>query len=266
MRLYPREGRRTESAVRAPNWRKLLGSWDAQQESFNRLRERRFTVMLNALGASVPRRFTALDLGSGPGSLSARILRRFPGARVVAVDYDPVTLRIGRGALGSFHGRLTWVDARLGSPGWTGRLPVKKVDAALSTTALHWLTKPYLFSLYRDLARLLRRGGVFLNGDHLPWDEGSPGLARLAEKVRRQRTRRAVLGTEWSAWKEWWDAAERIPALRPYFAERGRRSAQHPRHGDIALSVHEAALRRAGFRDIGVIWQELTDRVLFARR
>ena len=266
MRLYAKEGNRTESTVRAPNWRKLLRSWDAQQESFNRLRERRFTVMLDALGASVPRRFTALDLGSGPGSLSARILRRFPGARVVAVDYDPVTLRIGRGALGSFRGRLTWVDARLGSPGWTDRLPVTKVDAALSTTALHWLTEPELFSVYRDLARLLRRGGVFLNGDHLPWDARSPGLRRLAEKVRRQRTRGAALGTEWSAWKEWWDAAERIPALGPYFEERKRRSASHPRHGEVALSVHESALRRAGFRDIGVVWQDMTNRVLFARR
>ena len=222
--------------------------------------------MLDVLEATIGRRFTALDLGSGPGSLSARMLRRFPAARVVAVDYDPVVRRIGEGALGTAGGRLSWVDAKLGRPGWTDSLPRKRYDAAVSTTALHWLTKPYLFSLYRDLARLLRRGGVFLNGDHLPWDAGSPGLARLAEKVRRQRMRGAVLGTEWSAWKEWWDAAERIPALRPYFAERGRRSAQHPRHGDIALSVHEAALRRAGFRDIGVIWQELTDRVLFARR
>jgi len=251
---------------RQPNWRALLRSWDAQQESFNRLRERRFTVMLDALEASVPKRFTALDLGSGPGSLSVRILRRFPAARVVAVDYDPVTLRIGRGALGDFGGRLTWVEAKLGSPGWTDRLPFRKFDAALSTTALHWLTRPELQVLYRDLAGLLRRGGIFLDGDHLPWDDEAPGMARLAERVRRIRTKRASLDTEWKAWKEWWDAAERIPALRPYFEERERRSASHPQHGDIAFRVHERALRRAGFREFDVIWQDFTNRVLFAKR
>ena len=249
------------------SWQTLLKSWDAQQESFNPLRERRFRVMFRALEASVPKRFTALDLGSGPGSLSVRLLRRFPLAHVVAVDYDPVALRIGRGALGSFAGRLTWVDAKMGAPGWTGLLPRgKKFDAALSTTALHWLERPNLEELYRDLARVLRRGGVFLNGDHLPWDRRSQGLQRLAGKVLKLRFRGVPPGSEWKAWRDWWDAAEKVPGLRPYFEERGKRASQHPRHGDIALSVHEAALRRAGFRDVGVIWQDFMNRVLFARR
>lgn len=255
-----------ERKARAPSWRALLRSWDDQQESFNRLRERRFTMMFDALEASVPKRFTALDLGSGPGSLSVRLLRRFPGARVIAVDYDPVTLRIGRGALGTFGGRLTWVDAKLGAPGWTERLPRGKADAALSTTALHWLPEAHLVRFYRDLGGRLRRGGVFLNGDHLPWDERSRGLSRLAEKMRRLRSPTTMHGNEWKAWETWWASAERIPALRPYFEERGRRSAHHPRHGETSLTVHEEALRRAGFRDIGVIWQYLSNRVLFARR
>lgn len=250
------------------SWQSLLRSWDAQQESFNPLREQRFRVMFRALEASVPKRFTALDLGSGPGSLSVRLLHRFPLAHVVAVDYDPVALRIGRGALGNFGGRLTWVDAKMGAPGWTDQLArgQRKFDAALSTTALHWLERPNLEALYRDLARLLRRGGVFLNGDHLPWDHRSKGLQRLARKVLRQRLRGGPPGAEWKAWRDWWDAAKKIPALRPCFEEQGKRASLHPRHGGIALSVHEAALRRAGFRDVGVIWQDFTNRVLFARR
>jgi len=247
-------------------WTALLKSWDAQQESFNPLRERRFHVMLDALAASLPRRFTVLDLGSGPGSLSVRILRRFPSARVIAVDYDPVTLRIGQGALGRFGGRLTWVDAKLGSPGWTDRLPVKRVDAAVSTTALHWLPRAALTSLYRDLGRLLRPGGVFLNGDHLPWGPRDRELYHFAERMRRVRFHGASPTQEWTAWKDWWDAAKKIPALRPYFDEHERRSAAHPHTGDITLAVHEAALRRAGFRVVGVIWQDVTNRVLFARR
>jgi len=250
----------------APNWRALLKSWDVQQESFNRLRERRFTAMLDALEASVPRRFTALDLGCGPGSLSVRILRRFPAARVVGVDYDPVTVRIGQGALGSYGGRLTWVDAKLGSPGWTDRLPGQKYDAALSTTALHWLTRPELGALCRDLFRLLRRGGVFLDGDYLPWGKESPGLERLLVRVRKVRTKRASPARSFGPWRAWWKAAERVPALRPYFAEHARRSASHPRHADPPLDVYVRALRRAGCRDIGVIWQDMGNRVLFARR
>lgn len=254
---------RTERTIR---WRTLLESWDAQQESFNPDRERRFHAMLDILGATFPKRFTVLDLGSGPGSLSVRLLRRFPGARVIAVDYDPVSLRVGKGALGTYGGRLTWVDAKLGAPGWTRRLPKGRVDAAASTTALHWLTPAQLHALYRDLARVIRPGGVFLNGDHLPWDHPSHALSRLTENVRRERFPGASLDDEWKAWREWWERAEKIPALRPYFEERERRASHHPRHGDISLGVHENALRRAGFREVEVVWQDLTNRVLWAHR
>jgi SAM-dependent methyltransferase len=260
------DGGRKGQSSRGPNWQALLRSWDAQQESFNPERERRFAVMLDALGASVPKRFTALDLGSGPGSLSARLLRRFPAARVVAVDYDPVTLRVGQGALGNFGGRLTWVDAKLGAPGWTDRLPLGRFDAALSTTALHWLPEADLRSLYRDLGRLLRRGAVFLDGDFLPWGRQSLGLSRLSEAVRRRRFRGVTVHQEWKEWRRWWENAEKVPALRPYVEERDRRAAQHPGHESFAIDVHERALRRAGFREVGIIWQDFENRVLFARR
>jgi SAM-dependent methyltransferase len=252
--------------ARAPDWRGWLRRWDEQQESFNPDRERRFTAMLDVLEASVGRRFTVLDLGSGPGSLSARVLARFPRARSVAVDYDPVTLRVGRGALGSYGGRLTWVDARLGAPGWTTALPRTKFDAAVSTTALHWLRASALGRLYADLTRVLRRGGVFLNGDHLPWGDEHRTLARLAERVRRVRFPRRALDGEWSAWRRWWKDAQREPALREAFTEHIRRSAGHPKVGDLPLSVHVRGLRRAGFGDVEVVWQDVENRVLYARR
>jgi SAM-dependent methyltransferase len=252
--------------ARTPNWKAWLRSWDEQQESFNPERERRFTAMLDVLEASVGRRFTVLDLGSGPGSLSARVLTRFPRARSVAVDYDPVAMRVGRGALGSYGGRLTWVDARLGAPGWTGALPRGKFDAAISTTALHWLRAPALGRLYVDLARVIRRGGIVLNGDHLPWADEHRALARLAERVRRVRYPRRSLDAEWSAWRRWWKEAEREPALREAFAEHRRRSAGHPKGGDLPLSAHVRAFRRAGFGDVEVLWQDLENRVLYARR
>jgi len=252
--------------TRAPDWNELLRTWDLQQEDFNRDRERRFTAMLEALGAALPKRFTALDLGSGPGSLSVRLLRRFPSARVIAVDYDPVTLRIGEGALGDFGGRLTWVDAKLGARGWTDRLPRRRVDAAVSTTALHWLPPAGLRSLYRDLGRLLPRGGVFLDGDYLPWGPRAPGLRRLAASVYEERLRGVPSGKQWAAWTRWWKNAEKIPALRPSFAERKRRAAHHPKQRTLSLDFHEDALRRAGFREVGVIWQDQENRVLLARR
>jgi SAM-dependent methyltransferase len=222
--------------------------------------------MLDLLAASRPARFTALDLGSGPGSLSARLLARFPRAHCVAVDQDPVVQRIGEGAHGTFGGRLAWVRADLGTADWVRALPVRKFDAAVSTTALHWLDRPRLARLYRDLGRLLPPGGVFLNGDRMPWGKDRPDLARLAGKLREVRQRRAGRVPGWGVWEAWWEAARRDPELAPLFLERQARAGHHPRSGDLALSVHVRALRRAGFRTADVLWRDGEDGILFARR
>jgi len=247
-------------------WLRWYRSWEAQQAGFNRNRERRFSAMLDVLEASLPARFTVLDLGAGPGALSSRLLRRFPRARCVAVDRDPVVLAIGRGALGTFGGRLRWVEADLGSPGWVRALPRGKFDAAVSTTALHWLDRRHLGSLYAGLGRRLRAGGVFLDGDRLPWGEDRRTLSRLAEAVRDLRAPPARRRRGWDAWTAWWSAAERDPVLGPLFPIRKERGTAHPRHGDEPLSAHLRALRRAGFRTVEVVWRDLEDGILFARR
>ncbi len=248
------------------NWKEWLRRWDEQQESFHLERERRFSAMLDAVEATQPRRLRALDLGSGPGSLSVRLLRRFPRATVTAVDYDPVALRVGEGALGSYRGRLSWVDARMGAPGWTKALPSGRFHAALSTTALHWLAPAPLRALYADLRRLLLPGGIFLNGDFLPWGPSYRRFSRMAKGVREARLHGASAARQWAAWSRWWKDAEKVPALAPAFQLREERHSQHPRTGDLPLDLHLRALRRAGFRDAQVVWQDFENRVLCAVR
>ncbi len=254
---------------RAPTrayWNRWLGRWDAQQEAVVPARERRFHLMMDVLEAAVGSAPRVLDLGSGPGPLSLRVLRRFPRARCVAVDYDPVVLRIGRGALGSYHGRLQWLDTKIGAPGWTDRLPYRRFDAAVSTTALHWLPPTTLRQTYRDLARVLRPGGVFVNGDHLPESPRDAEIQRLVRRIYRvhRHGRPREKGRE--PWTRWWKEAARAPPLAESFAEHERRHAQHPRVKALPLPGQVAALRRAGFRTTMTVWQVLEDRVLVAIR
>src|SRR5690606_39217095 len=84
------------------DWPSWLRRYDTQQAAYLPAREERFTAMLNVLGALLPEEFVALDLACGPGSISQRLLERFPRARAVAVDVDPVLLAMGQGALGDF--------------------------------------------------------------------------------------------------------------------------------------------------------------------
>jgi len=247
--------------------RNLLKGWDRQQEEFNRTREARLTFMFDMLQAHLPARFHALDLGCGPGSLSDRLLRRFPRARCVAVDRDPVGLQIGARAIGTRGGRLRWVDADLGAPRWTEGLGRPRFDAALSTTALHWLRPDRLRQLYRDLHRTIRPGGLVLNGDYLPWPPRDRAITRLAEEVRAVRRQGRTARVEWKAWRDWWKVAEGTPGLEAAFAERRLRfPSAHPHTRNVDVDFHLRALRDAGFRNAAVVWQGFENRVLVALR
>src|SRR5512135_395102 len=138
------------------NWHEWMQRWDKQQSGYLPDREQRFTAMLDVLEALLPERFVTLDLASGPGSISQRLLNRFPLARSVALDFDPVLLLLGQKVLGDMQGRLRWVEADLRDATWHTLLGEEQVDAVLSTTALHWLTPGTLVQVYHQLGKLVR--------------------------------------------------------------------------------------------------------------
>jgi trans-aconitate methyltransferase len=249
------------------DWQRWLERWDAQQAGYVSQREERFRVMLDVLDALLSGDFVALDLACGPGAISQRLLERFPRARCVAVDFDPVMLAIGEGALGTRDGRLRWVDADLAERGWADAVAESGIDAVLSTTALHWLPAPQLVALYRDLGGLVRPGGVFLNGDNMDFGSDLPTVQQIAEAARNREWSDesfAARGIETS--EQWWDGLVREPSMAPLIAERARRLASKERPGPATVDLHVGALRNAGFREVATIWQSGTDRVLMAVR
>ncbi|MGH3670876.1 MAG: class I SAM-dependent methyltransferase [Pseudonocardiaceae bacterium] len=264
-------------------WADWLRRWDVQQGVYIEDRERGFEVMFSFLDALLPAEITVLDLAAGAGSISQRLLRRCPEARCVAVDVDPVLLAIGQGALGDMDGRLRWVRADLRDQGWAAALGQDSFDAVLSATATHWLQPPELAAVYRDIASLLRPGGILLNGDGLYYPHSQTRIRAAVESVDRRRQERAVHeGAE--AWADWWDALRAEPALQEAFTARDRifppaRGRIFPsEHGGIAsperrpagkpptLAFHEAALLEAGFDEVGTVWQDLHKRILLALR
>ncbi|RCG27113.1 class I SAM-dependent methyltransferase [Sphaerisporangium album] len=236
--------------------------WDRQQENYIADREERFTVVADVVAevtANSPDPLI-LDLGCGPGSMAARLAARLPKAAIVGVDQDPVLLALARGG---YHDLARFVDADLASPGWPAALELTgPVDAAVSTTALHWIPEERLGAVYEEVAALLRPGGVLVNADNL-YDE-QPAVAGLAAAVLEARAARAGVGGH-EDWATWWRAVSADPALAGAVAERGRRGA---RGGITELSVrrHAELLRAAGFAEVGTVWQSGNDVVLVAVR
>jgi SAM-dependent methyltransferase len=247
-----------------------ISRWDAQQQVSMPDREERFTALIDAVEAAADRPDPLIiDLGCGPGSLAVRLLGRLPGATVVAVDADPLLLALGRAAEPE-RGGLRFADYDLRAAGWSGALALgRSADAAVSTTALHWLSAGELAAVYGEVATVLRPGGLLLNGDHLQEDDQTaPVLARLGRALCEREDLRRFPGGHAESWAGWWEAVQADPALAGPVAERERRRYSADHHGSESnlLATHEAALRAAGFTEVGTLWQRGDNRLLCAVR
>jgi len=242
-----------------------LDAWDRQQAAYVNRREDRFAVMLDVLEAAVPAGALVVDLACGPGSISSRVLDRFPGMTCVAVDYDPVLVELGRQSLARHGDRVAFVEADLWDRGWTRVLGGRRPHAVLSSTALHWLPADVLARVYADVAGVLEPGGVLLNADHLRRPEGRPLFEELSRRddVATQDRDRAAGALTWDAW---WAELVAHPHYAPLAAERERRFAHRPPNPDLGLGFHVAALQAAQFAEAGPVWQHLDDYVVLAQR
>ena len=259
-------GSRPLTATAARTW---IDRWDRQQQVYMPDREERFTALIDAVAAAAGRPDPlVLDLGCGPGSLSFRLLDRLPQASVVAIDADAVLLALGRAAAAGGRDGLRFADHDLRFAGWAAALDLDRpADAAVSTTALHWLGPGELARMYAEVATVLRPGGVLLNGDHLADDEQTaPTLVRLARALAEAEEHRQSPGGHAENWTEWWAAALADPALAREAADRDQRVAGPYHHGSESpdLKSHVTALRSAGFPEIGTLWQRGSNRLLCA--
>jgi SAM-dependent methyltransferase len=245
--------------------RRWIERWDVQQQGYLPDREDRFTALIDAVEEMAGRPDPlVLDLGCGPGSLAVRLLARLPKATVIAVDADPLTLALGRAAWPDEPG-LRFADADLRAPGWSAALDLdRQLDAAVSTTALHWLQPAVLRAVYAEVAGLLRPGGMLLNGDHMQEEDSAPQLARLGRVLIEREERRRQPGGLPETWEAWWAAAGADPELAELDAERRARRVESEHHGSPAgrLSVQVDALCAAGFAEVGTVWQRGDNRLL----
>ncbi|MEU2775552.1 class I SAM-dependent methyltransferase [Streptomyces sp. NPDC007162] len=248
------------STTTAARW---VERWERQQQLYAVDREERFDVIADLVEHVTTGRPTplVLDLGSGPGCLAARLATRLPTAEVLAVDADPLLLELGSAHYGS---TLRYVRTLIGEPGWLDALALDRpADAVVSTTALHYLGTETLRSVYRELAGLLRPGGILINGDHISPD--STKVSELASDIGRRRTERAATSPG-EDWESWWSSAATDPELAPLVSRSGDDGRPRCEGNDLTLSGHVTLLRDAGFDHVGAVWQVGPSHVLAAVR
>jgi SAM-dependent methyltransferase len=198
-----------------PDGRKA--SWD-EADSREFLDTGRFFVpdreeQIEALCSQVPPpppgddRAVIVELCCGEGLLSAALLARFPGARVVALDGSPAMLEAARRAATTTIATISGSDAAdaPGSEIDAGRFEARLFDLAdrswrrfpfpvhafLSSLAVHHLDGAGKRELYADLARALAPGGALLLADLV--EPATPEARALAAASWNESVRRRAL-------------------------------------------------------------------------
>jgi len=119
-----------------------------------------------------------VDLGCGPGNLTALLAERWPAAEVFGVDSSPAMLADAR----RDHPGLTWVEADLAT-----YEPPRPADVVFTNAALHWL--PDHEHLLPTLLARVAPDGVLAVQVPAEWDAPShtEGFALAASSRWRER-------------------------------------------------------------------------------
>ncbi len=117
--------------------------WDpAQYQCYSDERSRPFFELLARVAAAAPR--YVVDLGCGPGDLTAALAERWPGAEVVGVDNSPQMLDAAKATLAGFRERRDRPTAGAGSLTFRQGdvrefVPSRAADVIVCNAVLQWV-------------------------------------------------------------------------------------------------------------------------------
>lgn len=107
-----------------------------------------------------------MDLGAGFGALTDKVLGRFPRAEIAWVDVSENMFSAATQRLRKFEGSISFYLRDFEDDDWSMGLG-QQFDAVVSSLSLHHASDENKKRIYRDIFRLLKSGGYFINGDRI---------------------------------------------------------------------------------------------------
>jgi trans-aconitate 2-methyltransferase len=166
---------------------------------FSDERSRPFFDLVGRIGASAPA--MVVDLGCGPGQLTAKLADRWPDATVVGVDSSPEMISVARQQK-SEHVEFVLADLR----SWR---PAAPIDVLVSNATFQWV--PDHRSLLPTFLSTVTEGGWL--AFQVPGNFHEPSHRLLRELAWEPRFAAATRGVEWPAAGEPMDYLSDLAAL-----------------------------------------------------
>ncbi|HEV8064788.1 MAG TPA: methyltransferase domain-containing protein [Acidimicrobiales bacterium] len=160
----------------------VAARWDPGQ--YNRFADDRARPFFDLVSrVNHPGALDVVDLGCGPGNLTAELWNRWPGARLLGIDSSPEMLAAA--APLEVPGRIEFQLADVRS--WE---PDRQFDVIVSNATLHWV--PGHIDLLERFVSWLAPGGVFAM--QVPGNFGEPTHLLLHDLVASRRWHRQLEG------------------------------------------------------------------------
>ncbi len=217
------------------NSAEFVNAWLERSVRTLDVRKQRYLLMGALLGFAPDAAFRFVDVGGGGGWLIATLLDAYPNSTAVWLDMSAPMEAAARQTLAGHGDRVTYVRADLSVPGWSAALRAERLQAAVSTIAIHNLFDPAAIrGVYRDLAAVLDPGAVFVDNDYTA---GHPSLLpQYRSAAAHRRGDRAGTGVGGGG------------------------------HFAGTLADHLQWLHDAGFSAVDCAWRELNLSILLAKK
>jgi tRNA (cmo5U34)-methyltransferase len=182
-----------------------------------------------------------LELGTGTGNLTQKVLERFPQSTVVGYDVSAEMLARARAKLAPAGTRVHLQQGDFSQVAFAGPF-----DATISAIAVHHVPPPIKPLLFHRLFAALRPGGVLVLGDAF-----QPATPALGERYRQLTA--AEL------------ARQGVVETPVYTAYRSRNSQPS---GGASTSLHKYLLwmQQAGFHNVDCVWKHFSRAVVYGER
>ncbi len=213
-----------------------------------------FDAFQKRIGAAVsehtvsPQHFSIIELGCGPGTTTKELLCMNPNASLVrAIDNSDVMLKQARKCLFPYirEGSIELIQAD--AMDYLREVPTGSVDSIASGWMIHNFTPDVRIQLQKEIYRVLKKGGVFVNGDKYANDD------LLIHKQQYEwtwsRMRHTFIHENKAYLWEEWDNHMRVddsPGRRMY----------------EGISMEQ--LRELGFRRTEQVWRRIMEAVVVA--
>lgn len=123
-----------------------------------------------------------LEAGIGTGLTTIRVLEASESAKIVGVDNEPVTLDQARKILSDLKNRVTFIESDIFT--FLKNEPSEKYDGFFSAYVIHNLPPDYRRKLIPEIARVLKKDGLYINADKIAWDDEKKHMKSLQDQIK----------------------------------------------------------------------------------